>query len=69
MAAFAHWWHYAARWLVGLAAIALGLVVMVFTQFVYEGFAKIGMGVACVLIVWGGILLVLTARIHQYRSR
>lgn len=68
MAAFAHWWHYAARWLGGLAVIALGLVVMVFAQVVYERYAAIGFVAGGVLIVWGAIVLILTARIHRYRG-
>ncbi len=64
MAAFAHWWHYAARWLLGLATIALGLVVMVFTHVVYERFTRIGIVVGGVLILAGAIILILTARTH-----
>ena len=68
LAAFAHWWHYAARWLGGLALIALGLVVMVFTQVVYERFARIGIAAGCLLIFGGSVLLIQTVRTHRYRS-
>ena len=67
MAAFAHWWRYAARWLIGLAIIALGLVLIVLTHFAYERFAKIGIAAGGVLIGGGVIILILTARIHRYR--
>jgi hypothetical protein len=67
LAAFAHWWRYAARWLIGLAIIALGLVLIVFSQVVYERFAKLGIAAGGILIGWGAIILILTARIHRYR--